>query len=179
MTTRKVAKASMRTSAQKTSNFLTDHQGFSLLEILVALLLASLIFFAIPSGDSAQKHREFYEEYMAVMDLPAEYYLQTIRVVFQEHLLPRGMMMHRDRPVKPEAIRRTALLTVEGERDDISGPGQTQATHELCVSLPASMQRDYVQPKVGHYGVFNGKRWHTEIAPRVRGFIREFDRPAG
>ncbi|MEN3975491.1 polyhydroxyalkanoate depolymerase [Emcibacter sp. SYSU 3D8] len=129
-------------------------------------------------GDNAQKHREFYEEYMAVMDLPAEYYLQTIRVVFQEHLLPRGMMVHRDRLVRPEAIRKTALLTVEGENDDISGPGQTQATHPLCINLPESMQRDYIQPKVGHYGVFNGKRWHTEIAPRVRDFIRAFDQPA-
>lgn len=129
-------------------------------------------------GDSAQKHREFYEEYMAVMDLPAEYYLQTIRVVFQQHLLPRGMMVHRDRLVKPEAIRKTALLTVEGERDDISGPGQTQATHSLCINLPESMREDYVQPGVGHYGVFNGKRWHTEIAPRVKDFIRKFDRPA-
>ncbi len=130
-------------------------------------------------GDNAQKHREFYEEYLAVMDLPAEYYLQTIRVVFQEHLLPRGMMVHRDRLVRPEAIRRTALLTVEGEKDDISGPGQTQATHGLCINLPDSMRRDYVQPGVGHYGVFNGRRWHTEIAPRVRAFIREFDRPQG
>ncbi len=129
-------------------------------------------------GDSAQKHREFYEEYMAVMDLPAEYYLQTIRAVFQEHLLPRGMMVHRDRLVRPEAIRKTALMTVEGEKDDISGPGQTQATHGLCINLPDSMRRDYVQPRVGHYGVFNGRRWHTEIAPRVKAFIREFDRPA-
>jgi poly(3-hydroxybutyrate) depolymerase len=130
-------------------------------------------------GDNAQKHREFYEEYLAVMDLPAEYYLQTIRVVFQEHLLPRGMMVHRDRMVRPEAIRKTALLTVEGERDDISGPGQTQATHDLVINLPESMQMDYVQAKVGHYGVFNGKRWHNEIAPRVTDFIRKFDRPAG
>jgi poly(3-hydroxybutyrate) depolymerase len=99
-------------------------------------------------------------------------------VVFQEHLLPRGMMMHRDRPVRPEAIRDTALLTVEGERDDISGPGQTQATHGLCVNLPEAMRRDYVQPGVGHYGVFNGRRWHTEIAPRVRDFIAAFDRGA-
>ncbi|MBI1179400.1 MAG: polyhydroxyalkanoate depolymerase [Alphaproteobacteria bacterium] len=130
-------------------------------------------------GDNAQKHREFYEEYLAVMDLPAQYYLQTIRVVFQEHLLPRGMMVHRDRMVRPEAIRKTALLTVEGERDDISGPGQTQAAHDLVINLPAAMQMDYVQEKVGHYGVFNGKRWHNEIRPRVTEFIRRFDRPAG
>ena len=127
-------------------------------------------------GDSAQKHREFYEEYLAVMDMTAEFYLQTIKVVFQEHHLPRGMMMHRDKLVKPEKITKTALLTVEGELDDISGPGQTQATHDLCINLPADMQLDYVQPGVGHYGVFNGRRWKEEIAPQVTKFVRKFDR---
>ena len=128
-------------------------------------------------GDEAQKHREFYEEYLAVMDMTAEFYLQTIKVVFQEHHLPRGMMVHRDRLVRPEAIRKTALLTVEGELDDISGQGQTQATHDLCINLPEDMKMDYVQPGVGHFGVFNGRRWHEQIAPRVTKFIRQFDRP--
>ena len=128
-------------------------------------------------GDEAQKHREFYEEYLAVMDMTAEFYLQTIKVVFQEHHLPRGIMVHRDRLVRPEAIRKTALLTVEGELDDISGQGQTQATHDLCINLPDNMKMDYVQPGVGHYGVFNGRRWHEEIAPRVTKFIHEFDQP--
>ncbi len=123
-------------------------------------------------GDSAQKHREFYDEYMAVMDLTAEFYLQTIKVVFQDHDLPRGSWVHRDRLIKPEAIRKTALLTIEGEKDDISGLGQTQAAHDICINIPAEMQQDYVQPNVGHYGVFNGRRWHNEIAPRVAEFIQ-------
>ncbi|MFN3230833.1 MAG: polyhydroxyalkanoate depolymerase [Alphaproteobacteria bacterium] len=122
-------------------------------------------------GESVQKHREFYDEYMAVMDLTAEFYLQTIKVVFQDHDLPRGSWVHRDRLVKPEAIRKTALLTVEGEKDDISGLGQTQAAHDICINIPLKMQQDYVQPGVGHYGVFNGRRWHNEIAPRVSEFI--------
>ena len=128
-------------------------------------------------GDSVAAHRKFYDEYLAVMDLTAEYYLQTLEVVFQKHLLPRGEMMHRGRRVEPGAITRTALMTVEGENDDISGIGQTQAAHALCSNLPTALHIDYVQPGVGHYGVFNGSRWRTEIAPRVRAFIRAHDRP--
>ncbi|MBI1238100.1 MAG: polyhydroxyalkanoate depolymerase [Alphaproteobacteria bacterium] len=123
-------------------------------------------------GDNAQKHREFYDEYLAVMDITAEFYLQTIDRVFQRHLLPLGQFHHRGRLVRPEAIRDTALMTVEGENDDISGIGQTQAAHDLCVNIPADKQFDYIQADVGHYGVFNGKRWRTEIQPRVRDFIR-------
>lgn len=123
-------------------------------------------------GDSVAAHRRFYDEYLAVMDLPAEYYLQTLRVVFQEHDLPRGRMRHRDRLVEPAAIRRTALMTVEGEHDDISGIGQTQAAHALCPNVPAALREDYVQPGVGHYGIFNGSRWRQAIAPRVARFIR-------
>ena len=122
-------------------------------------------------GDSVAAHREFYDEYLAVMDLPAEYYLQTIQVVFQEHRLARGIMMHRDRPIDPGAIRKTSLMTVEGENDDISGIGQTQAAHDLCRNIPDDRRFDYVQPGVGHYGVFNGSRWRNEIAPRIRDFI--------
>ena len=127
-------------------------------------------------GDSVAAHRRFYDEYLAVMDLNAEYYLQTLQVVFQEHQLPRGLMQHRGRPVEPAAIARTALLTVEGELDDISGIGQTQAAHDLCVNLPAALHEDYVQPGVGHYGVFNGSRWRSEIAPRIHRFIRRHAR---
>lgn len=127
-------------------------------------------------GDSAQKHREFYDEYLAVMDLAAEFYLQTIDSVFQRHLLPRGLFFHRGRRVRPEAITETALMTVEGENDDISGIGQTQAAHDLCGNIPAAMQLDYIQPRVGHYGVFNGTRFRTETQPRIRDFIRAHDR---
>ncbi|MBL8549746.1 MAG: polyhydroxyalkanoate depolymerase [Hyphomonadaceae bacterium] len=123
-------------------------------------------------GDSAQKHRIFYDEYLSVCDLTEEFYLQTIKDVFQEFKLPRGLLEHRGRLVRPQAIKRTALMTVEGENDDISGIGQTQAAHELCASLPASMRLDYVQPGVGHYGVFNGRRFTTEIYPRIREFMR-------
>lgn len=124
-------------------------------------------------GDNAQKHREFYDEYLSVLDLSAEFYLDTIKRIFQDHELPRGEFRHRGRLVKPSAIRKTALLTVEGENDDISGIGQTQAAHDLCSNLPTNMQLDYIQPGVGHYGVFNGSRFRNEIVPRVVKFIHE------
>lgn len=126
-------------------------------------------------GDSADKHRKFYDEYLSVLDLTEEFYLQTIRDVFQEFSLPEGKFMHRGRRVKPEAIHDIALMTVEGENDDISGIGQTQAAHDLCVNIPESMKLDYIQPGVGHYGVFNGSRWRTEIQPRLAKFIRKHD----
>jgi poly(3-hydroxybutyrate) depolymerase len=122
-------------------------------------------------GDSAEKHREFYDEYMAVMDLTAEFYLQTVDTVFIKHALPKGLMMHRQDLVDPSLIRKTALFTVEGENDDISGVGQTEAAQKLCSALPDTMRDHYVQPKVGHYGVFNGKRFRAEIAPRIVDFI--------
>lgn len=122
-------------------------------------------------GDGAEKHREFYDEYLAVMDLTAEFYLQTVDAVFVRHALPKGEMTHRGIPVDPSAIRNTALLTVEGENDDISGLGQTQAAQDLCSNLPANKKAHYMQPAVGHYGVFNGSRFRAEIAPRVRDFI--------
>ncbi len=125
-------------------------------------------------GDSENKHREFYDEYLAVMDLTEEFYLQTIKDIFQDHLLPRGLFKHRGRLVKPECIASTALMTVEGEKDDISGIGQTQAAHDLCVNIPQERRLDYIQPGVGHYGVFNGSRFLTEIQPRMRDFIRSF-----
>ncbi|MBN9673108.1 polyhydroxyalkanoate depolymerase [Roseibium aggregatum] len=123
-------------------------------------------------GDSAEKHRDFYDEYLAVMDLTAEFYLQTVETVFIEHALPNGTMTHNGLPVDCTKITRTALLTVEGEKDDITGRGQTRAAHDLCTSLSDDMKAHYEQPNVGHYGVFNGSRWRAEIAPRVMDFIR-------
>jgi poly(3-hydroxybutyrate) depolymerase len=129
-------------------------------------------------GDSAQKHRDFYDEYLSVMDLTEEFYIQTLREVFQEYTLANGTMMHRGARVDPSAITTTALLTVEGENDDISGIGQTQAAHDLCTNIPEAMRQDYIQLGVGHYGVFNGRRFRTEIAPRMREFHRTFQSPA-
>lgn len=122
-------------------------------------------------GDSAEKHRDFYDEYLAVMDLTAEFYLQTVDTVFIRHSLPERTMMHRGRLVDCSKINRTALLTVEGEKDDITGRGQTKAAHDLCTGLPDEMKAHYEQPRVGHYGVFNGSRWRSEIAPRINDFI--------
>ncbi len=122
-------------------------------------------------GDSATKHKEFYDEYLAVMDLPAEYYLQTVDTVFVRHALPKGEMTHRGNPIDPAAIRNTALLTIEGENDDISGVGQTEAAHRLCVNIPSDRKAHYLQPAVGHYGVFNGSRFRAEIAPRIADFM--------
>ncbi|MBR9972597.1 polyhydroxyalkanoate depolymerase [Magnetospirillum sulfuroxidans] len=127
-------------------------------------------------GDSAEKHRDFYDEYLAVMDLPAEYYLDTIKSVFIEHQLPEGKMYSRGRHIQPSKIQHTALMTIEGEKDDITGIGQTEAAHKLCSSLPDDMRIHHVAPKVGHYGVFNGRRWREEIYPHVREFIRTHDK---
>lgn len=132
-------------------------------------------------GESAETHRKFYNEYLAVMDITAEFYLQTIETVFQRQLLPRGHMKWRDPltgelvPVKPCAIEHTALLTIEGELDDISARGQTTAAHDLCYSLSQMKQYHHFQLECGHYGIFNGKRWRNEIMPRMRHFFRMFD----
>jgi poly(3-hydroxybutyrate) depolymerase len=123
-------------------------------------------------GDSVTMHRKFYDEYLAVMDLPAEFFLQTVKKVFQDHDLPRGALTFRHRPVEPAAIRRTALFTVEGELDDICAIGQTMAALDLCKNLRPSMKRHHLQTGVGHYGVFNGKRWANEIYPQVREFVQ-------
>jgi poly(3-hydroxybutyrate) depolymerase len=122
-------------------------------------------------GDSAQKHREFYDEYLAVMDLAAEYYLQTVDTVFVRHALPKGAMTHRGNPVDPSKIRRVALMTVEGEHDDISGVGQTKAAHDLLSNLSDDLKTHWLQQGVGHYGVFNGSRFRAEIAPRISDFV--------
>jgi len=126
-------------------------------------------------GDPAEKHREFYDEYMAVMDLTAEYYMQTIETVFVRHELPKGEMKHRGVKVDPGAIRRCALMTIEGEKDDISGVGQTQAAHDLCVRIPPALKQHYLQVGVGHYGVFNGSKFRSLIAPRIADFHAAID----
>jgi poly(3-hydroxybutyrate) depolymerase len=126
-------------------------------------------------GDSAEAHRRFYDEYLAVMDLPAEFFLQTIKVAFQDHDLPRGTMRWRGSAVEPRTITRTALLTVEGELDDISGVGQTVAAHDICTGIPPDKRRHHLQKNVGHYGIFNGRRWRSEILPVVSEFIRRHD----
>ncbi len=122
-------------------------------------------------GDSAEKHREFYDEYLAVMDLTAEFYLDTVKTVFVEHALPKGEMMHRGEPVDPTQIRNIALLTIEGENDDISGVGQTEAAQHLCFNIPEAMRHHHLQKDVGHYGVFNGSRFRRDIAPMIVDFI--------
>ena len=124
-------------------------------------------------GESAEATRTFYDEFMSVMDLPADFYLQTIKRVFQDQALALGTFESRGVPIEPRAIERTALLTIEGENDDICAVGQTAAAHDLARGLPSAMKERYVQEKVGHYGVFNGRRWRTEIYPKVRDFIRQ------
>ncbi len=123
-------------------------------------------------GDDVDKHREFYDEYLSVMDLTAEFYLQTVERVFVEHALPKGEFTHHGEFVDLGDIKRAALLTVEGENDDISGVGQTEAAQALCTGIPAARKAHYLQPTVGHYGVFNGSRFRSEIAPRISDFIR-------
>jgi poly(3-hydroxybutyrate) depolymerase len=121
---------------------------------------------------SAEAHRQFYDEYGAVMDLPAEFYLETVQRVFQEHHLPEGRLTWRGQTVRPEAIRRTGLLTVEGERDDICAIGQTVAALDLCSGIRVNLKQNHLQTGVGHYGVFAGRRWAREVYPRVREMIQ-------
>ena len=125
--------------------------------------------------EDADSHRDFYDEYNAVLDLPAEYYLQTIEVVFQKQLLPRGLWKVHGDPVRPQDIKTVALMTVEGELDDISGAGQTQAAHQLCSGIPKARQTDFVVPGAGHYGIFAGRRWREVVYPKVRQFISQFN----
>ncbi|KRC32267.1 MULTISPECIES: polyhydroxyalkanoate depolymerase [unclassified Lysobacter] len=124
--------------------------------------------------EDAASHRRFYDEYNAVLDMPAEYYLDTIRVVFQEHLLPRGLWDVASERVNPAAIGKTALLTIEGELDDISGQGQTRAAHRLCTGI-AEADRQHIEVKgAGHYGIFSGRRWREQVYPQVRDFIAKY-----
>jgi poly(3-hydroxybutyrate) depolymerase len=122
-------------------------------------------------GESAEAHRRFYDEYNAVLDLPAEYYLDTVKTVFQDFALPKGRMFVREELVRPQSIREVALLTIEGELDDISGNGQTEAAHALCLNIPRERRAHFVAPGVGHYGIFSGRRWREVIFPRVRDFV--------
>lgn len=135
------------------------------------------IFEQLARGNEAKARtaRKFYDEYFAVLDLPAEFYLETVERVFQEHHLARGLFTWRNFAVDPRAIKSTALLTVEGERDDICSPGQTLAAHDLCTSLKPHKKQHHLQPGVGHYGVFSGTRWQREIYPHVRSHIAAND----
>jgi poly(3-hydroxybutyrate) depolymerase len=126
-------------------------------------------------GDSAEAHRRFYDEYNAVLDMPAEYYLDTVRTVFQEYALPKGRMRVRGELVRPQAVRDTALLTIEGELDDISGNGQTEAAHALCLNISRDRREHFVAQGVGHYGIFSGRRWREMVFPRVRDFIANYN----
>jgi poly(3-hydroxybutyrate) depolymerase len=121
--------------------------------------------------EKAEIIKTFYDEYFAVMDLPAEFYIETVRDVFQEHLLPQGKLMHRGRPVNPAAIKRMGLMTVEGEKDDICSIGQTLAAQDLCTGVRAYRKVHHMQAGVGHYGVFSGRRWNNEIYPLLRDFV--------
>jgi poly(3-hydroxybutyrate) depolymerase len=126
-------------------------------------------------GESADATKEFYDEYRAVCDMTAEFYLQTVDVVFQRHLLPKGEMMHRGRRVDPAAINDVAILAIEGERDDISGMGQTKAALKISTSLPEEMKQYHLANGVGHYGIFNGSKWRERIAPVVEQWIAKHD----
>jgi poly(3-hydroxybutyrate) depolymerase len=123
--------------------------------------------------EDADSHRKFYDEYNAVLDMPAEYYLDTIRVVFQQHLLPRGEWLVRGQRVAPEAIAGTAVFTIEGELDDISGAGQTEAAHKLLSGVADAGKRHLTVEGAGHYGIFSGRRWREVVYPQVRDFIRQ------
>jgi len=123
--------------------------------------------------ESAESHRQFYDEYNAVLDMPAEYYLDTIKTVFQEFRLPMGTWEVGGQLVRPQDIKTVALFTVEGELDDISGAGQTQAAHDLCSGIPADKQQDLVVQGAGHYGIFSGRRWREVVCPQITAFIRQ------
>ena len=122
--------------------------------------------------EKADAIHEFYKEYFAIMDLSADFYLETVEQVFQQHLLPLGKMQFKGRTIEPRAIKKTFLLTVEGEKDDICAIGQTLAAQDLCGGLRPYMKTHHMQAGVGHYGVFNGRRWDTQIYPVVRNHIQ-------
>lgn len=124
-------------------------------------------------GEKAQSHRDFYNEYLAVADLPAEYYLQTIEEVFHKHSLPEGKLMHYDHRVRPDAITKTAILAIEGELDDISGLGQTKAALEIATSLADTKKKYHMAPQVGHYGIFNGRKWREQVRPVITQWIEK------
>ena len=129
--------------------------------------------------ESAESHRQFYDEYNAVLDLPAEYYLDTIKTVFQDFALVNGTWVVKGEPVRPQDITTTALLTIEGELDDITGGGQTRAAHGLCQGIPKERQFHYDVEGAGHYGIFSGRRWRERVCPEVRDFIKRYSKAAG
>lgn len=131
----------------------------------------------VGDGESAEAHRKFYNEYLAVMDLPAEFYLQTIETVFKSHALPQGTMVSLGRPVNPSSITKTNLMVIEGELDDISGIGQTKAAIHLCSNIPAERKHYHLQEGVGHYGTFNGRRFREHIVPAISTFIKNTSKP--
>ena len=124
-------------------------------------------------GESADAHRNFYDEYLAVMDLPAEFYLQTVERVFQTHALPKGEFIWHGEKVDCSKIKKTALLTIEGELDDISAPGQTKAAHDLMSQLPKAKKEHHLQKGAGHYGIFNGRKWREQVRPVITKFIQK------
>ncbi len=130
----------------------------------------------VGDGESAAAHKKFYDEYLSVADLPAEFYLDCIDQVFQRHLLPKGEFMYNGKRVKPELITKTALLTLEGELDDISGVGQTEAAQKLCKNLPANMRKQYIQKGVGHYGIFNGRKFREHVVPIIVDFVKKAEK---
>jgi poly(3-hydroxybutyrate) depolymerase len=132
----------------------------------------------VGDGSSAETHRKFYDEYMSVMDVTAEFYLQTVERIFKNHDLALGKFMWHDTLVTPGAIKKTALLTIEGELDDISAPGQTRPALDLCTGLDSTMKKTHLQIGVGHYGIFNGRKWRESILPVVSGFMREHAHPS-
>ena len=153
-------------------------QGFIAMNVERHISEHFKLFQSLVRGDdeSADSHRRFYDEYLAVMDITAEFYLQTIERVFQRFDLATGTFRWHGKLVKPDAIRKTALLTVEGELDDISAPGQTLAAHDLCRALPSAMKQSMLVVGVGHYGIFNGRKWRNQIQPDIAKFIRKYGR---
>jgi poly(3-hydroxybutyrate) depolymerase len=126
-----------------------------------------------------EKHTTFYDEYLSVLDMDDIYYLETVEKIFQTYELPRNVMKYKGRTIDLRNIRRCALLTLEGEKDDISAPGQSFVAHSLCKNLPKDMHAHYLQPGVGHYGVFSGSKWRLYVAPKVEEFIQKFDKETG
>jgi poly(3-hydroxybutyrate) depolymerase len=156
------------------------YPGFIQLSAFVSMNLEKHVsahlrqFRSLATGDKAavEMHRAFYDEYLAVMDLPAEFYLETVKRIFMDHEIAKGELKYRGRPVRPGMIKKTFLFTIEGERDDICGLGQTAAALDLCTNLRPALKRHHMQTGVGHYGVFSGSRWVNEIYPRVREVIQ-------
>jgi poly(3-hydroxybutyrate) depolymerase len=126
-----------------------------------------------------ERHKTFYDEYLSVLDMDDVYYLETLEKIFQTYELPRNVMKYKGQTINLDSIRRCALLTLEGEKDDISAPGQTFAAHALCKNLPPEMHGHYLQPGVGHYGVFSGSKWRSKVAPQIEEFIKKFDKETG